>query len=455
MSGTEEVLQSSLESLQSELATQQEVFISLHHSSHPHPQPTRTRSSTLVLTLTTPLPHPHPHNEPIRDPRPTLGPNPTPLHHHPHFPHPQEDFLDLLDELVVRTDQIRTCGDLERAEEYSAIITLLQEDLAEAVRKAEMINVREELFGWPLTRYEQISYVKTTLTPYADLWREVAEITSIIPKWMDGPFIELVGPFPSPPPPSIPHRFHPSLTPSHFLPPLLAHLLVPSCATLPLTSLPTLAPLCLPNPLISPSSSHPSLLSQPPVPFDTLPSSPPRSLPIIFSIPSSLRPSTSLLLSPLPLSSLHHPCQVPAEMKTKITSWGRALNMVGEAFSVLELRQQMAQADPISPGRFSTLQHSLSSKRTIEPREGGGVTDVALRVVEEAKLRLHQIDGKMHLVQQLRAAGMRERCHNPPVSPSPSLSLVFSSLSLFRFPSQSLSPSPFPPATSPCPSPHS
>ena len=107
----------------------------------------------------------------------------------------------------------------------------------------------------------------------------------------------------------------------------------------------------------------------------------------------------------------------PAEMKARIVKWGRALNTVSEAFAMLE------QVEAGEGGRVDEMKAkaaakklrrrwSIAVKHTMKPGElltSSSRVEPARTVIDQAKLRLHQIDTKMHIITQLRSIGMRER----------------------------------------------
>ena len=54
--------------------------------------------------------------------------------------------------------------------------------------KSDLYRSREELFGFALTTYPQLTEMQQLFDPYNLLWRMCGEFLQMVPDWRDGPF---------------------------------------------------------------------------------------------------------------------------------------------------------------------------------------------------------------------------------------------------------------------------
>jgi dynein heavy chain, axonemal len=103
----------------------------------------------------------------------------------------QQAFVKELGGYEADIDLFQTYSNVDNAEEYSDSVVILNTKLAEASDTAALINSREELFGFPVTQFEDIKRLQKDFEPFASLWTMAAECNKAYPEWMYGPFIQL------------------------------------------------------------------------------------------------------------------------------------------------------------------------------------------------------------------------------------------------------------------------
>jgi dynein heavy chain, axonemal len=64
----------------------------------------------------------------------------------------------------------------------------LMEDLKQAQKVAEQINIEEKMFGWAASKYGGIAKLITSLEPYFDLWMTTFEFYDKSTTCMNQPF---------------------------------------------------------------------------------------------------------------------------------------------------------------------------------------------------------------------------------------------------------------------------
>ena len=103
----------------------------------------------------------------------------------------RERFAEELDEWELEIKSLSALGDMADVEANSSTVNALQAKIDDGKERGALYNSREELFGWPITEYQQLNELNKMLEPYNNLWTTAINFQRAYPTWLEGPFLEL------------------------------------------------------------------------------------------------------------------------------------------------------------------------------------------------------------------------------------------------------------------------